>query len=332
MASRELPYQPAAVDWQQYPNSASSQPPLASLSSSPAASRSQQPQPPQQYHHHQHQNHHPQQQRDVFADPTPTNGVNSSSATGGSATRTAAQLYAPATPYSSTTSPASPSHSQRPASAAVMYSSPPHPSASSSSSPGPPSAAPSSTSPNSRKRASHSITTTTAPPSSATVPAMPSMPPSASASSHAHHLGSNSNGQQAGMPSVYQHPAVLAYAAAHPRRKIPEFGPYLLLQTLGEGEFGKVKLGLHSDWGEEVAVKLIRRGSVDSSARMTKVEREIEVLRVSRRFSLILYLVALLSLSPFRHLFFATPPFVCMFCMAILARAYSPCAPNRERE
>jgi hypothetical protein len=26
----------------------------------------------------------------------------------------------------------------------------------------------------------------------------------------------------------------------------------LLLQTLGEGEFGKVKLGLHSQWGEEI--------------------------------------------------------------------------------
>ena len=57
------------------------------------------------------------------------------------------------------------------------------------------------------------------------------------------------------------------------------FGPYLLLQTLGEGEFGKVKLGLHAQWGEEVAVKLISRGSIDSDARMSKVEREIEVLR-----------------------------------------------------
>jgi len=80
---------------------------------------------------------------------------------------------------------------------------------------------------------------------------------------------------------VQSHPAVVAYAAAHPRRTIPRFGPYLLLQTLGEGEFGKVKLGLHSSWGEEVAVKLIRRGNVDSAVRMSKVEREIEVLRVS---------------------------------------------------
>ncbi|KAF9221803.1 Pkinase-domain-containing protein [Gyrodon lividus] len=78
---------------------------------------------------------------------------------------------------------------------------------------------------------------------------------------------------------VYSHPAAVNYAAAHPRRTIPKFGPYILLQTVGEGEFGKVKLGLHSQWGEEVAVKLIRRGNIDTSVRMSKVEREIEVLR-----------------------------------------------------
>ncbi len=66
---------------------------------------------------------------------------------------------------------------------------------------------------------------------------------------------------------------------AHPRRAIPKFGPYLLLRTLGEGEFGKVKLGLHVKWGEEVAVKLIRR-NIESSVRMSKVEREIAVLYV----------------------------------------------------
>ncbi|KAG8753546.1 hypothetical protein FRC12_011500 [Ceratobasidium sp. 428] len=78
---------------------------------------------------------------------------------------------------------------------------------------------------------------------------------------------------------VDQHPAAIAYQAAHPKRAIPRFGPYLLLQTLGEGEFGKVKLGLHATWGEEVAVKLIRRGNVENALRMSKVEREIEVLR-----------------------------------------------------
>ncbi|KZV79297.1 Pkinase-domain-containing protein [Exidia glandulosa HHB12029] len=94
-------------------------------------------------------------------------------------------------------------------------------------------------------------------------------------SSHAH------DENQYPIRDVYQHPAALAYAQAHPRRTIPRFGPYLLLQTIGEGEFGKVKLGLHSQWGEEVAVKLIRRGSVDSTVRMSKVEREIDVLKTS---------------------------------------------------
>ncbi|KDR73994.1 hypothetical protein GALMADRAFT_141745 [Galerina marginata CBS 339.88] len=91
--------------------------------------------------------------------------------------------------------------------------------------------------------------------------------------------GNSGSSGQPPLADVYAHSAAVAYAAAHPRRTIPKFGPYLLLQTLGEGEFGKVKLGLHSQWGEEVAVKLIRRGNVDSSVRMSKVEREIEVLK-----------------------------------------------------
>ncbi|KAF8439878.1 kinase-like domain-containing protein, partial [Boletus edulis BED1] len=82
---------------------------------------------------------------------------------------------------------------------------------------------------------------------------------------------------QPGYRDAYSHPAAVAYAAAHPRRTIPKFGPYLLLQTLRyPGKFGRVKLGLHSQWGEEVAVKLIRRGNIDSSVR---IDREIEVLR-----------------------------------------------------
>lgn len=67
-----------------------------------------------------------------------------------------------------------------------------------------------------------------------------------------------------------------------PRQKI-YFGPYILLQTLGEGEFGKVKLGVHGErWGEDVAIKLIKRGNVDTAQRGEKVRREIEVLKVSR--------------------------------------------------
>ncbi|KAF5353367.1 hypothetical protein D9756_007865 [Leucocoprinus leucothites] len=37
-------------------------------------------------------------------------------------------------------------------------------------------------------------------------------------------------------PDVFHHPAVVAYMTAHPRRTVPRFGLYLLLQTLGEVE------------------------------------------------------------------------------------------------
>ncbi|BGP03410.1 CAMK/CAMKL/Kin4 protein kinase [Rhodotorula toruloides ATCC 204091] len=67
-----------------------------------------------------------------------------------------------------------------------------------------------------------------------------------------------------------------------PRQKV-YFGPYILLQTLGEGEFGKVKLGVHAErWGEDVAIKLIKRGNVDTVQRGEKVRREIEVLKMVR--------------------------------------------------
>ncbi|KAI9016255.1 hypothetical protein CLU79DRAFT_326752 [Phycomyces nitens] len=65
-------------------------------------------------------------------------------------------------------------------------------------------------------------------------------------------------------------------------RKPTVFGPYLLLQTLGEGEFGKVKLAIHIETGHEVAIKLIKKDNIDSSTRMTKVEREISVLKTVR--------------------------------------------------
>ncbi|GAN00802.1 pkinase-domain-containing protein [Mucor ambiguus] len=67
-----------------------------------------------------------------------------------------------------------------------------------------------------------------------------------------------------------------------PGRKPTVFGPYLLLQTMGEGEFGKVKFGIEVKTGQEVAIKLIRKDSIDSTSRMTKVEREISVLRILR--------------------------------------------------
>ena len=85
-------------------------------------------------------------------------------------------------------------------------------------------------------------------------------------------------------------PTALSYFAAHPRRPQVYFGDYLLLQTLGEGEFGKVKLGVHRTYGEETAIKLIKREKVAAAeaeehaegSKMSKVEREIRVLKELR--------------------------------------------------
>lgn len=61
------------------------------------------------------------------------------------------------------------------------------------------------------------------------------------------------------------------------------FGDYVLGSTLGQGEFGKVKLGWRKDGKqpEQVAIKLIRKDTVPpSSNRETKVFREINALSI----------------------------------------------------
>ena len=62
--------------------------------------------------------------------------------------------------------------------------------------------------------------------------------------------------------------------------KRSRFGNYILGQTLGEGEFGKVKMGWKKDSSVEVAIKLIRRETLGSnSSRLAKIYREIHILR-----------------------------------------------------
>jgi protein-serine/threonine kinase len=70
------------------------------------------------------------------------------------------------------------------------------------------------------------------------------------------------------------------YSKSSSRRKDVQFGDYVLGQTLGEGEFGKVKLGWKKDGSSQVAIKLIRRESVASNpTRLPKIYREISILR-----------------------------------------------------
>ncbi|KAI0126784.1 hypothetical protein BJ170DRAFT_418916 [Xylariales sp. AK1849] len=64
------------------------------------------------------------------------------------------------------------------------------------------------------------------------------------------------------------------------REKTSKFGDYYLGNTIGEGEFGKVKLGWKQDGGVQVAIKLIRRDSVGNNpSRLAKIYREVAILR-----------------------------------------------------
>lgn len=64
------------------------------------------------------------------------------------------------------------------------------------------------------------------------------------------------------------------------REKAVKFGDYILGNTIGEGEFGKVKLGWKQAGGVQVAIKLIKRDSVGNNpSRLAKIYREIAILR-----------------------------------------------------
>lgn len=70
------------------------------------------------------------------------------------------------------------------------------------------------------------------------------------------------------------------------RRKHVTFGPYIVGSTLGEGEFGKVKLGWSKaasspvEVPKQVAIKLIRRDSIpQNSEKEIKIYREINALK-----------------------------------------------------
>ncbi|TPX09519.1 uncharacterized protein E0L32_009262 [Thyridium curvatum] len=67
------------------------------------------------------------------------------------------------------------------------------------------------------------------------------------------------------------------------REKQTKFGEYILGNTIGEGEFGKVKLGWKQEGGVQVAIKLIKKDSLGSNpSRMAKIMREVAILKQLR--------------------------------------------------
>lgn len=62
-------------------------------------------------------------------------------------------------------------------------------------------------------------------------------------------------------------------------RRDTRLGHYILGQTLGEGEFGKVKLGWKQGSSTQVAVKIIRKEKLNDKTRLDKVNREVRILQ-----------------------------------------------------
>jgi serine/threonine protein kinase len=64
------------------------------------------------------------------------------------------------------------------------------------------------------------------------------------------------------------------------KKKYQVFGPYRLGQTIGQGEFGKVKLGYHLESNQEVAIKFVKKEVMASRTKQEKLAREIGILQV----------------------------------------------------
>jgi len=59
-------------------------------------------------------------------------------------------------------------------------------------------------------------------------------------------------------------------------------GHYSLCTSVGEGTFGKVKLGKHILTGEKVAVKILEKDRISDMADVERVAREIHILKLIR--------------------------------------------------
>lgn len=62
---------------------------------------------------------------------------------------------------------------------------------------------------------------------------------------------------------------------------------YVLLQDLGEGTFGNVKLGKHMQSGQLVAVKILEKNRITDQADVERVIREIKILKGIRHVNII---------------------------------------------
>lgn len=69
--------------------------------------------------------------------------------------------------------------------------------------------------------------------------------------------------------------------------KIRAIGDYTILKSIGEGTFGKVKLGEHILTHEKVAIKILEKKRIVDVADVERVSREIHILKLIRHPNII---------------------------------------------
>jgi 5'-AMP-activated protein kinase catalytic alpha subunit len=57
-------------------------------------------------------------------------------------------------------------------------------------------------------------------------------------------------------------------------------GNYILGKSIGEGTFGKVKVGIHEPTGEKIACKILQKSKMVDNADVERVSREIHILKI----------------------------------------------------
>ena len=74
-----------------------------------------------------------------------------------------------------------------------------------------------------------------------------------------------------------------------------DIGDYSISKTIGEGTFGKVKIGYHKLTCEKVAIKILEKKRIIDVADIERVSREIHILKLIRHPNIIqLYEVSII--------------------------------------
>ena len=64
------------------------------------------------------------------------------------------------------------------------------------------------------------------------------------------------------------------------KKKSESLDYYQIEKTIGEGTFGKVKLGYHIPTGEKVSIKILEKDKIQDKEDLKRISREIKIIKL----------------------------------------------------